>query len=101
MQQSQVQIVRFSKENPNWEKALEGKYGKLGESWGSVTIVKNLVHVVAYKGAKVTDYQLPTVYDGFLICSDGNMIPVENSKFTLDLGESVSAQGILQLTKDN
>ncbi len=101
MQQSQVQIVRFSQENPNWEKALEGKYGKLGESWGSVTIVKNLVHVVAYKGAKVTDYHLPTVYDGFLICSDGNMIPVENSKFTLDLGESVSAQGILQLTKDN
>lgn len=100
MQQSQVQIVRFSKENPNWEKALEGKYGKLGESWGSVTIIKNLVHVIAYNGAKVT-YKLPEVYDGFLICSDGTTVPVTDSTFTLDLGDGVSAQGMLQLTKDN
>lgn len=100
-QQSQVQIIRFSKENPNWEKALEGKFGKLGEEWGSVTIIKNVVMVIAYNGAKVNDYHLPEVYDGFLICSDGSRIAVTNSTFTLDLGDNVSAQGILQLTKDN
>lgn len=100
-QQSQVQIVRFSKENPNWEKGLEGKYGSLGEEWGKVTIVKNVVMVIAYKGANVQNYKLPEVYDGFLICSNGSRIAVTNSTFTLDLGDNVSAQGILQLTKDN
>jgi hypothetical protein len=101
MAQSQVQIVRFSKENPNWEKGLEGKYGSLGEKWGKVTVIKNTVFVVAYKGAKVSGYKLPEVYDGFLICSDGNRIEVTDSTFSLDLGDNVSAQGILQLTKDN
>ena len=100
MKQSQIQIVRFSKENPNWEKALEGKWGKLGEDWGSITIVKNLLMVVAFKGAKA-NVTLPEVYDGFLTCSDGSTVAVENSTLNLDLGEGISAQGILQLTKDN
>lgn len=96
-----IQLVRFSVQNPNWEKALEGKFGKLGEDWGSITVVKNILYVVAYKGAKVTDYVLPEVYDGFLMCSDGTVVPVNDSKFTLDLPEAVSAMGILQLKKDN
>ena len=96
-----IQLVRFSVQNPNWEKALEGKYGKLGEDWGSITVVKNILYVVAYKGAKVTDYVLPEVYDGFLMCSNGTVVPVNDSKFTLDLPEAVSAMGILQLRKDN
>lgn len=96
-----IQLVRFSVQNPNWEKALEGKYGKLGEDWGSITVVKNILYVVAYKGAKVTDYVLPEVYDGFLMCSNGTVVPVNESKFTLDLPEAVSAMGILQLRKDN
>jgi hypothetical protein len=96
-----IQLVRFSVQNPNWEKALEGKFGKLGEDWGSITVVKNILYVVAYKGAKVTDYVLPEVYDGFLMCSDGTVVPVNDSKFTLDLPEAVSAMGILQLRKDN
>lgn len=96
-----IHMVRFSKENPNWEKALEGKFGKEGEEWGSVTVIKNVVFVVAYKGAKVTDYDLPEVYDGFLTCSDGTVVPVEDSKFSLSLAANVSAQGILQLKRDN
>lgn len=96
-----IQLVRFSVQNPNWEKALEGKFGKLGEDWGSITVIKNILYVVAYKGAKVTDYVLPEVYDGFLMCSDGTVVPVNDSKFTLDLPEAVSAMGILQLKKDN
>lgn len=96
-----IQLVRFSVQNPNWEKALEGKFGKLGEDWGSITVIKNILYVVAYKGAKVTDYVLPEVYDGFLMCSNGTIVPVNESKFTLDLPEAVSAMGILQLRKDN
>lgn len=96
-----IQLVRFSVQNPNWEKALEGKFGKLGEDWGSITVIKNILYVVAYKGAKVTDYVLPEVYDGFLMCSNGAVVPVNDSKFTLDLPEAVSAMGILQLRKDN
>lgn len=96
-----IQLIRFSEQNPNWQKALEGKYGKMGETWGSVTVVKNLLFVVAYKGATVSNYVLPEVYDGFLICSNGTTVPVTNSTINLHLGANVSAQGVLQLTKDN
>lgn len=94
------ELVRYSEQNQNVE-ALRGKYGVSGEEWGCVTVIKNVVFVVAYKGAKVTGYTLPEVYDGFLICSDGTTVPVENSTITLDLGESVSAQGFLQLRAVN
>lgn len=94
------QIVRYSQENPNSE-ALKGKWGSIGEDWGKVTVMKNVVMVVAYKGAHVTGYKLPTVYDGFLICSDGLTVEVNDSTLNLSLGENVSGQGILQLTKDN
>lgn len=96
-----IQLIRFSEQNPNWQKALEGKYGKLGEEWGSITAIKNILYVVAYKGAKVTDYVIPEVYDGFLMCSNGAVVPVSDSKINLNLPETVSAMGILQLKKDN
>lgn len=95
-----LKLIRYSQENPNTE-ALKGKYGYDGQTWGSVTITKNVAQVIAYKGAKVVDYVLPEVYDGFLICSDGTIVPVNDSKFSLDLDTDVSAQGILKLTKDN
>lgn len=94
------ELVRYSEQNQNVE-ALKGKYGVEGEEWGCVTIIKNVVFVVAYKGAKVVDYVLPEVYDGFLICSDGTTVPVENSRLSLDLGSTVSAQGFLQLRAVN
>lgn len=94
------ELVRYSEQNRNVE-ALKGKYGVEGEEWGCVTVIKNVVFVVAYKGAKVVDYVLPEVYDGFLICSDGTTIPVENSRLSLDLGSTVSAQGSLQLRAVN
>lgn len=97
---TELKLIRFSKENQNIE-ALKGKFGYDGQTWGSVTVVKNVAMVVAYKGAKVVDYVLPEVYDGFLICSNGTIVPVVDSKFSLDLDADVSAQGILKLTKDN
>lgn len=94
------ELIRYSEQNQNVE-ALKGKYGVEGEEWGCVTVIKNVVFVIAYKGAKVVDYVLPEVYDGFLICSDGTTIPVENSRLSLDLGSTVSAQGYLQLRAVN
>ena len=94
------ELVRYSEQNQNVE-ALKGKYGVEGEEWGCVTVIKNVVFVIAYKGAKVTGYTLPEVYDGFLICSDGTTVLVEDSTISLDLGSTVSAQGFLQLRAVN
>lgn len=98
--QNEMKLIRYSHENPNIE-ALKGKYGYLGETWGSITVLKNLLLIVANKGAKVTNYQLPEVYDGFLIATDGSIIRIDNSILNLDLGASECAQGVLKLVKDN
>ena len=98
--QNEMKLIRYSQENQNIE-ALKGKYGYLGETWGSVTVFKNLLLVVANRGAKVSEYQLPEVYDGFLLTNEGNTINVTNSKLNLDLGASECAQGVLKLVKDN
>jgi hypothetical protein len=73
----------------------------VGETWGKITVIKNVVFVVAYKGAKVDNFLLPEVYDGFLQCSDGSCVQINNSTLTLNLAEGVTAHGILQLRADN
>lgn len=95
-----MELVRFSQENQNTE-ALKGKFGVVGETWGKVTVIKNVVFVVAYKGAKVDSFVLPEVYDGFLQCSDGSCVQINNSTLTLNLAEGVTAHGVLQLKADN
>lgn len=95
-----MELVRFSPENQNTE-ALKGKFGVVGETWGKITVIKNVVFVVAYKGAKVDSFMLPEVYDGFLQCSDGSCVQINNSTLTLNLAEGVTAHGILQLKADN
>lgn len=97
---NRMQIVRYSPENQNLE-ALKGKYGALGEDWGHTTVVKNLLFVIAFPGATVSNYELPECYDGFLICSDGSTVQIENSILNLALDPDVSAQGILKLRRDN
>ena len=94
-------LVRSSKENPNAEEAFKGKWGYSGIGLVSLTVMKNVLYIVAQKGAKCEDVLLPEVFDGFLVLSDGSTVPVENSKLTLDLGPDTSAQGILKLVKDN
>jgi hypothetical protein len=95
-----IQLVRYSEENRN-DEALKGKYGALGEDWGYVTAVKNLLFVNAFAGATVGNYSLPEVYDGFLICSDGSTVPVTDSTLNLALAPAVTAQGVLKLRRDN
>lgn len=95
-----MELVRFSPENPNTE-AIKGKFGVVGETWGKITVIKNVVFIIAYKGAKVSDYVLPECYDGFVQCSDGSVVHINDSKLSLDLGPEVTAHGFLQLRADN
>jgi hypothetical protein len=98
--QNDFKLIRYSQENPNIE-ALKGKYGFLGESWGSVTVFKNVLLVVANKGANVQNFPLPEVYDGFLITTGLNIVRVNNSTLNLSLAADECAQGVLKLVKDN
>lgn len=96
-----VKLIRYSQENKNAAEAFKGKWGFEGMETMCVTIMKNLVFVNAHKGAKVTGYRLPEVYDGFLICSDGSTVEVNDSTINLSLADNVSAQGVLKLLSDN
>lgn len=98
--QNDFKLIRYSQENPNIE-ALKGKYGFLGESWGSVTVFKNVLLVVANRGANVQNFPLPEVYDGFLITTNSNIVRVNNSTLNLSLAADECAQGVLKLVKDN
>lgn len=96
-----VKLIRYSQENRNAAEAFKGKWGFEGMETMCVTVMKNLVFVNAHKGAKVTGYKLPEVYDGFLICSDGSTVEVNDSTINLSLADNVSAQGVLKLMSDN
>lgn len=96
-----VKLIRYSQENRNSAEAFKGKWGFEGMETMCVTIMKNLVFVNAHKGAKVTGYKLPEVYDGFLICSDGSTVEVNDSTINLSLADNVSAQGVLKILSDN
>lgn len=96
-----VKLIRYSQENRNASEAFKGKWGFEGVETMCVTIMKNLVFVNAHKGANVTGYKLPEVYDGFLICSDGSRVEVNDSTINLSLADNVSAQGVLKLLSDN
>lgn len=96
-----VKLIRYSQENRNAAEAFKGKWGFEGMETMCVTVMKNLVFVNAHKGAKVTGYRLPEVYDGFLICSDGSTVEVNDSTINLSLAANVSAQGVLKLLSDN
>lgn len=96
-----VKLIRYSQENKNAAEAFKGKWGFEGMETMCVTIMKNLVFVNAHKGAKVTGYRIPEVYDGFLTCSDGSMVEVNDSTINLSLADNVSAQGVLKLLSDN
>lgn len=96
-----VKLIRYSQENKNAAEAFKGKWGFEGMETMCVTVMKNLVFVNAHKGAKVTGYRLPEVYDGFLVCSDGSTVEVNDSTINLSLADNVSAQGVLKLLSDN
>lgn len=95
-----ISIVRYDESNPNIE-ALRGKYGYKGDSKASFTIIKNLLFINLHKGAKYTNEQLPTVYDGFISLSDGSIIEVNNSVLNCELDDNTTGSGILVLKNIN
>lgn len=95
-----IKVIRYDESNQNIE-ALKGQYGQYGDRKGSFTVVKNLLFVNLYSGAVYQNEKLPSVYDGFLTCSDGTIIEVKNSILNAKLDKGVTAFGVLVLQKWN
>ncbi len=95
-----IKSIRYSEENENVE-ALKGIWGQLGDKNAVFTVIKNLLIVNLMSNAKYTDLKLPSVYDGFIQCSNGTRIQVKDSTLTCNLGNDVNGFGILVLKKWN
>ena len=95
-----IKVIRYDESNQNIE-ALKGQWGQYGDKKGSFTVVKNLLFVNLYSGAVYKNEKLPSVYDGFLTCSDGTIIEVKNSVLNAKLDKGVTAFGVLVLQKWN
>lgn len=95
-----IKSIRYSEENENIE-ALKGIWGQQGDKNAVFTIVKNLLIVNLMPNAKYTDLKLPSVYDGFIQCSNGTRIQIKDSTLTCNLGNDVNGFGVLVLKKWN
>lgn len=95
-----LKIIRYDESNLNVE-ALKGQYAQYGDKNAVFTVVKNLLIVNLMPNADYTDLRLPSVYDGFIQCSDGSIVKVKDSALTCSLGSDVSGFGILVLKKWN
>ncbi len=100
MNNMDIKIVRYDESNQNIE-ALKGQYGQLGDKNAVFTIVKNLLIVNLMPNAKYTDLKLPSVYDGFIQCSNGTRIQIKDSTLTCNLTSNVNGFGVLVLKKWN
>ena len=95
-----IKSIRYSEENENIE-ALKGIWGQQGDKNAVFTIIKNLLIVNLMPNAKYTDLKLPSVYDGFIQCSDGSRIQVKDSTLTCSLPSDVNGFGILVIKRWN
>lgn len=100
MKNLEIKIVRYSDENQNIE-ALKGQYGQLGDGKSVFTIIKNVLFINLLNGAKYDSVKLPTVYDGFIQCSDGSRIEIKDSVLTCSLPSDVNGFGQLVIKKWN
>lgn len=100
MNKAELKIIRYDESNKNIE-ALKGQYGQLGDGKAVFTIIKNLLIVNLFGGAKYDNLKLPTVYDGFIQCSDGTTIQIKDSVLTCNLSNNVNGFGVLVLEKWN
>jgi len=100
MNKAEVKIIRYDESNKNLE-ALKGQYGQLGDGKAVFTVIKNLLFVNLFGGAKYDNLKLPTVYDGFIQCSDGTTIQIKDSILTCNLTNDVNGFGVLVLEKWN
>ena len=95
-----IKSIRYSEENENIE-ALKGIWGQQGDKNAVFTIVKNLLIVNLMPNAKYTDLKLPSVYPGFIQCSNGSRIQVKDSTLTCSLPSDVNGFGIFVIKKWN
>lgn len=100
MNKAEVKIIRYDESNKNLE-ALKGQYGQLGDGKAVFTVIKNLLFVNLLGGAKYDNLKLPTVYNGFIQCSDGTTIQIKDSILTCNLSNDVNGFGVLVLEKWN
>lgn len=100
MNKAEVKIIRYDESNKNLE-ALKGQYGQLGDGKAVFTVIKNLLFVNLLGGAKYDNLKLPTVYDGFIQCSNGTRIQIKDSILTCNLANDVNGFGVLVLEKWN
>jgi hypothetical protein len=96
----EIKVIRYDDSNKNIE-ALKGQYGQLGDGKGVFTIIKNILIINLLNGAKYTNEKLPTVYDGFIQCSDGSRIEVKDSILNCSLDSNVNGFGTFVLKKWN
>ena len=100
MNKAEVKIIRYDEPNKNLE-ALKGQYGQFGDGKAVFTVIKNLLFVNLFGGAKYDNLKLPTVYDGFIQCSNGTRIQIKDSILTCNLSNDVNGFGVLVLEKWN
>lgn len=100
MNKAEVKIIRYDESNKNLE-ALKGQYGQLGDGKAVFTVIKNLLFINLLGGAKYDNLKLPTVYNGFIQCSDGTIIQIKDSILTCNLSNDVNGFGVLVLEKWN
>ena len=100
MNKAEVKIIRYDESNKNLE-ALKGQYGQFGDGKAVFTVIKNLLFVNLFGGAKYYNLKLPTVYDGFIPCSDGTIIQIKDSILTCNIANDVNGFGVLVLEKWN
>lgn len=100
MNKAEIKIIRYDESNKNLE-ALKGQYGQLGDSKAVFTIIKNLLFVNLFGGAKYDNLKLPIVYDGHIQCSNGTIIQIKDSILTCNLAKDVTGFGVLVLKKWN
>lgn len=95
---SNLKIVRWDEFNQNTE-ALKGQWAQYSDGKGVFTIIKNVLFITLLPNTKYEDLILPQCHDGFLICSDGTIIQIKDSKLTCTLDNTTTAQGQLVLKK--
>lgn len=97
-----IKCVRLSEDNQNLYEAVRGQWGQFGDKFAAFTVIKNLLFINLFNGAKYDNIKLPfECYDGFIQCSDGSIIQVKDSTLTCSLPSDVNGFGIFVIKKWN
>lgn len=97
-----INSIRLSEDNQNLYEAIKGQWGQFGDKKAAFTIIKNILFINLFNGAVYKSLKLPfDVYDGFIQCSNGSRIQVNDSTLTCSLPSDVNGFGIFVIKKWN